>query len=66
MNKYTLDLIGMDSDVVISLIKEAWKERDKIKLKLDRRVTELRRLVTLNADLAAKLCFREPMNLKNI
>jgi len=66
MGKYTLDLIGIDSDVLISRIEQAWKEREKIKQELKQRATEMRKLVNLNADLAAKLCFKEPINLEKI
>ncbi len=66
MKKYAIDFIETDFDVLISRIEQAWKERDKIKHELKQRVTELRKLVDLNAELAVKLCFKEPINLDKI
>jgi len=66
MDEYAPDLIEVDSDELISMIENAWEERDKISQKLKQSVSDLKKLVDLNADLAAKLCFREEIYLDKI
>ena len=56
MENHALDLIGIDSDILKSKLDQVWKERDKIKNDLNQRITELKKLVDLNADLAVELC----------
>ena len=56
MENHALDLIGIDSDILKSKLDQVWKERYKIKMELNQRITELKKLVDFNADLAVNLC----------
>jgi polysaccharide pyruvyl transferase WcaK-like protein len=42
MENHALDIIGIDSDILVSKLEQVWKERYKIKMELNQRITELK------------------------
>ena len=56
MERYNLDLIGLDDQALLARIYSAWEDRRNIAKRLRIRLEELRQVANRNADLAIHLC----------